>query len=212
MPRKGIDRSGQRYGRLIVLDSHIRKGGTRYWQCACDCGNILWVCTSNLVSGTQKSCGCLRREKWATGNRKTHGLTGTPLYAVWSSMKGRCYNPKNQDYDVYGGRGITVCDRWKDSFEFFHSDMAAKYRPGLSLERQEVNGNYEPSNCCWATMREQQNNRRNTRKIDSPWGIVTVRRGSELSGLPMTTINNRIFQKWPVAEIFGPRRWADGHR
>lgn len=212
MPRAFVDRSGQKFTRLLVLGAHRRRGHSLYLECLCDCGNIIWASVANLNSGTQKSCGCLRRERWANGNRRTHGLAGTPIYTVWSGMKRRCMNSKNQDYADYGGRGIKVCDRWMNSFEAFYEDMADKYEPGLTLDRIDVNGNYDPLNCQWSTHLEQGNNKRNTRKIETEWGKITIRRASELSGLPITTIRNRIFKKWPVAEVLGPRRWADGHR
>lgn len=210
MAPKIIDRSGQRFGRLIVLAERRWRGGAAYWKCRCDCGQVIEAAFPNLQAGTTKSCGCLRREAWKKG-RATHGLSKTPIYVAWRCMKSRCDNSNRDDFPVYGGRGIVYCDRWSE-FEEFYRDMFPTYQPGLTLERNDVNGNYDPDNCCWATQTEQQNNRRNTRKIASPWGIVTIRRASELSGLPITTIRNRLFRKWPVAEIFGPSRWADEHR
>lgn len=153
---KLIDISNQRFGKLFVL---CRIKGRR-WQCICDCNQYCVVYSYDLKSGHTKSCGCLRREK--TGEkRRTHGLSNKiPEYGTWKEIKKRCYNPKHQDYHNYGARGIAVCNRWLNSFEMFYADMGSKPSPSHSIDRINVDGNYEPSNCRWATPKEQRNNQR----------------------------------------------------
>ncbi len=166
---KIINITGQRFDRLVVMRRVENWRGRRArWICVCDCGNTTEVCGSKLRSGHTRSCGCLQREVCAEmgsigscGNTKHgHARTGifTGAYRSWTAMKARCTNPKNNRWYRYGGRGISVCGRWQDSFENFFEDMGA--RPtGYTIDRYpDNNGNYEPGNCRWATPKQQRAN------------------------------------------------------
>ena len=156
MPGKPkIDMTGKVCGRLTVLEVAGSKRGQQTWRCKCECGNETIAYGYDLRTGHKASCGCLYAERKP---RLTHGMTQTPTYNSWASMRSRCNNPRNQDYAGYGGRGITVCERW-NSFEAFFADMG-EMPEGYSIERVNVNGNYEPSNCKWIPMAEQALNRR----------------------------------------------------
>ncbi len=158
-----IDIAGQRFGRLVVLFATERKDyGFAYWQCRCDCGEVSEVRSYSLRKGGTKSCGCIARVK-SRQRLTTHGQAQgkrTAEYRAWHSMKDRCFCVNNKSYSYYGGRGITVCDRWRNSFENFFEDMGKKPRKDLSLDRVDNNGNYAPNNCRWATHSEQQSNKR----------------------------------------------------
>lgn len=151
---------GRRFGRLIVTEVRA----DRKALCQCDCGARLVVHRCNLPRGNTRSCGCLWREQVA--GKTIHGRTGTRTYRIWVNMKTRCSNPRASNYPYYGGRGIRVCRRWRN-FESFLADMAPCPSPKHTLDRINSDGDYEPSNCRWATMREQCANRasRGTRGV-----------------------------------------------
>lgn len=160
--KKRIDLSGHRYGKFRVVEyarTHTTKSGSKIavWRCQCDCGNYAEVYACNLRSGNSKCCGCTRAQSLLKC-RTTHGKTKTPEYTVWLNMIARCHNKNHKSYKNYGGRGISVCKRWK-SFENFLQDMGE--RPtGCSLDRIDVDGNYSKDNCRWADGRTQSMNRR----------------------------------------------------
>lgn len=156
---KKLELEGMRFGRLLVKSvSDIKNTRGRNWNCICDCGNECVVLASSMKGGLIMSCGCFYKDSRKDCN-KSHGMSRTREYNAWAAMKQRCYYEKHDYYDSYGGRGITVCERWLHSFENFYEDMGDCPK-GMSIERVEVNGNYEPSNCKWDTASNQGYNTR----------------------------------------------------
>lgn len=159
--RQTISLTGRRFGRLVVLDLHGREHGKVSWRCICDCGNLAYPSSWSLRSGVTRSCGCLHRDlQTKHGHAKSGGTGPSGEYNSWTGMIQRCTNPSAKGYRHYGGRGITICERWRTSFPNFLADMGLKPGRSYSIDRRDVNGNYEPGNCRWATVAEQARNQR----------------------------------------------------
>lgn len=162
----------------------------KQWLCECDCGNQIVVTTTHLKSGHTKSCGCYAKEvSVRNGLKKKHGMTKTRIHRIWSQIKTRCFNSKDEHFKDYGGRGITICDEWKNSFESFYEwSMANGYEDNLTIDRIDVNGNYCPENCRWATMKEQNDNKRNTVLLTFEGETRTLGEWSEITGIKYITL------------------------
>lgn len=200
---KIIDLTNKKFGMMTVINRAENRNGRPYWLCKCDCGNEKIVKGDNLKSGNVKSCGCLVIETNKT--RKTHGLVKHRLYNIRKGMMGRCYNPNLSYYKNYGGRGITVCEEWRNDFQaFFDWAMSNGYSDNLTIDRIDVNGNYEPSNCRWITMKEQLGNKRTSRYIKYKGEEHTIAEWSRITGLRRDTIRARIERGWNEEKIFYP--------
>lgn len=192
-----LDLVGKRFGRLLA-ESYA---GKSKWKCLCDCGAVIEVCRSNLITGTTESCGCLHREQ--LGNRvRSHGMTKTPTYVAWCNMKGRCLNPKQTGYENYGGRGIKVCDRWLNSFENFLADMGERPE-GMSLDRDDTDGNYEPGNCRWVPWVKQMNNQRKTIRITHEGRTMSMSEWAAELDIKPSKIRGRLRAGKSAAEALG---------
>lgn len=193
--RKIKDLTGKRFGSLVVLRREGKIGKHIAWICKCDCGSITKPITgNNLKNGHVRSCGCLY---------KKHEMTGTRIYSIWNSMKSRCNNENTEHYAEYGGRGISVCSEWNDNFKSFYDwSMSHGYSDDLTIDRINVNGNYEPSNCRWATQKEQQNNRRNSIVISYNGKERTLSEWSEELGIDYHKLLMRIKRGWSAEKAF----------
>lgn len=190
-----IDIAGHRFERYVVLELHSKTRDGARWVCRCDCGEMRVVYGFSLRNGGTRSCGCRSIE-----NSKTHGLSGTPEHRAWKNMIQRCSNRKHIMYYRYGGRGIQVCDRWKD-FPSFYADMGKKPSPGHSLDRIDSDGHYCPENCRWATKHQQANNTSRNVYVTIEGRTATV---SEWCKLLLINKPNRVYEK--LARGIEPRR------
>ena len=192
---------GQRFSRLLVLELCTQRtsGGKAKWLCICDCGTKKEIASTSLVSGDTHSCGCMLKETTIARNI-THGLSHTIEYRIWQGMRNRCYNENNARYYSYGERGITICDRWLNSFENFYADMGHIPSLNHSIDRVDNNGDYEPGNCRWATWEEQANNRRNNVLYNYRGLDYTLAQLSEEFYIKPKTIQMRLIRGSTVEE------------
>jgi len=194
---------GRTFGRLTV---ERRDGSTSHgeatWLVRCYCGERFSVLGANVRRGLTVSCGCSRREALARSRRK-HGRAKTPEYNSWQGMISRCENVNNSDFANYGGRGIRVCERWRESFEAFFADMGPRPTAGHSVDRVDVNGNYVLDNCRWSTQRQQQRNRRNNRWITAHGITLTLAEWSERTGIRPGVILRRLKIGWKPDDAVG---------
>jgi hypothetical protein len=198
--KRGDIRAGERFGALVVIAEAERyRYGHRQYLCRCDCGACKPVIACFLLSGSQKSCGCQRLSNLQNhrANRTTHGESPTgprpqAEYNTWSHMINRCENSSDEHYPNYGGRGIKVCERWRGSYQAFVADIGRRPSPRHSIDRFDVNGNYEPENCRWATNTEQCRNKRNNRVLEFRGERASVAEWAERMGLKYETLRSRL--------------------
>lgn len=197
--RKPIDLTGQQLGRLTVIErAGSDKRRNALWVCQCECGDKVIARACDLKSGHTTSCGCFKRERQLASATK-HGGKKTRLYHIWEGMKSRCLNRAERSYKDYGGRGITVCEEWAQSFGAFRDwALANGYRDDLTIDRIDNDGNYCPENCHWATKKEQGNNRRSNRKITHNGETHTLTQWAELIGIKRETLSQRLRNGWSV--------------
>jgi hypothetical protein len=195
------DLIGREFGFWTVIKKvpNKTKSKSSCWKCRCICGQIKDVIYSNLANGHSKSCGCL-------GRNTKHGKSKSPLYGIWLSMKKRCFNQNCKSYKNYGGRGITVCDRWKDSFENFYNDMMQTWQKGLSLDRIDNDSNYEPENCRWVTNKEQANNRRTNKVVEYQGRSQTLTQWAEELNLSPSLLHERYREGITGKDLWKPSR------
>lgn len=215
MSRKYKDLTGQRFGYLVAIKPNGKtKNCNIIWDCLCDCGNHTNVTSGNLVRGSITSCGC-KRSYTISEKNKTHGKSGTRLYMVWSRMVTRCTKPSHHAYKDYGGRGITVCEEWKNNYQSFY-DWAMKtgYNDNApmfecTLDRIDVDGNYEPSNCRWVTIKEQARNRRSSRIIEYKGKKYCAVELAEKINMSVDTLKRRLNKGWSVDDAVNTpvRKW-----
>lgn len=201
MSVKRVDLTGQRFGRLLIIEEGPRacdKYRRVRWVCRCDCGKQTVVTAGNLSSGGTKSCGCLKIENTPVMAIR-HGRSYSKEWRCWQYLRNRCTNPKCDQYPNYGGRGISFCDRWK-SFDLFFEDMGEAPAPKHTLDRIDVNGNYEPGNCRWATVMEQMSNKRNNRRVDIDGVTKHLSEWARHFGIDHRAIRGRLNLGWSMED------------
>lgn len=202
------DITGQKFNRLTVIKFAYRgKDNRAYWECKCDCGNVAIVSGKNLRSGNTKSCGCYNLESISKRNKvihRTHGETNTKLFHIWVGIKTRCHNPNTINYHNYGGKGISICEEWDNSFESFRDwALSNGYKDGLQIDRIDFNGNYEPSNCRWCTAKEQQRNKSSNTMITYQGETHSIAEWADIIGIKYDVLQKRIsVAKMPLEKAF----------
>src|SRR6185437_9427583 len=197
------DLLGMTFGYLTVVApaEASPSGGTR-WACKCVCGRVKPIGAPELKRGLTKSCGCKSAEMRRAANTR-HGMTETSIYKIWSGMRSRCLNSNSNVFSYYGGKGVRICERW-EAFEAFLEDMGPTYRKGLSIERVDVNGDYEPSNCTWIARSEQALNRTNTVRLETPWGHLSIKETAKKIGVSDKCLQHRLSRGWGGDKLFQP--------
>lgn len=206
-PSNFKDFTNQKFNRLTVIcRAENTHGGKVRWRCKCACGNIAMVTSDHLRSGHTKSCGCLKVSLLVKRNT-IHGLTNTPEYKTWEHIIQRCTNPNSQDFKDYGGRGITICGEWRNSFMTFFNHIGKKPSPKHSVDRIDNNCGYRPGNVRWATQQEQNNNCSRNRCITIKNHTMTMTQWATFVGIDKGTLWNRLKKNWPIEKaIFKPVR------
>lgn len=187
---------------ITILTRAPNKGHKTMYYCMCHCGNLFKTSQSNLNDGHTISCGCIQHFQIIKRNT-THGQSDTKLYYVYKTMKNRCHNKNVKNYKDYGGRGITVCDEWKNDFqEFYNWSIVNGYKEGLQIDRIDNNGNYEPINCRWVSRKQNCNNRRSNINITYKGMTKTATEWAEYLGVNKKAFTNRVRRGWSVDRLF----------
>lgn len=204
-----VDLTGDQYGSVKVIGIALDEPGKKKkWLCECSCGNRFITAGSNLRSGHTRHCPQCGYK--ATGEKsRTHGMTHTKLYGVWQSMQNRCKDPKNKSYLDYGGRGISVCDEWKDPSTFFEWAKTNGYREGLEIDRIDVNGNYSPDNCRWITRLENSNNKRNNKLIEYNGETKTLAQWARFFDVNYKRLSKLLTRGYSLVEAVNRMRTGD---
>lgn len=200
---KFIDLTGMEFGKLTVIEEaeprRIGKKGVlkKYWRCQCECGNVKEICGDTLRTGKAHSCGCVGVQKFVERSTK-HGFASERprLYRIWEHMKDRCYNENAKVYKHYGGRGITICDEWHDFKNFYDWAMTHGYNDDLTIDRINVNGNYEPGNCRWVDWNVQANNTRRNVIVEIKTEKHTLKQWCDILNMPYGTVSSRRSAGW----------------
>ena len=202
---KLIDLTGQRFGRLTVVcrgktKSRKQNGTLVYWLCKCDCGNEIEISGADIRRGKSQSCGCYQSEMSRQANT-THGESDSKLYNRWERIKQRCLNPNYKEFYLYGGRGITICEEWKNDFACFQRWCFNNgYSPDLEIDRIDSDGGYSPDNCRFATPLQNSNNKRNNKRIEHNGETHTIAEWDRIKGYPPKTVGRRLRRGWSVEE------------
>ena len=190
-------KSGERYGRWLVLGRFKRESNSSQAFCKCDCGTEKYVRFTHLKSGRSVSCGCYRKELYTV-----HGKSDFRIYQVWADMKGRCQNKKDRNYKNYGGRGVSVCEEWQEFQPFMEWALVNGYADALTIERIDNNGNYEPDNCKWVMQSEQCQNRRSCNYITYKGITKNITQWAKETGLHRAVLYYRISSGWSIEKAF----------
>lgn len=197
MSGKAKDLTGQQFGRLKVLERAENKDRCVMWKCLCTCGETKEIQSRSLVAGLTQSCGCLRKER-AIKSTTTHGDSKTRLYRIWRNMKSRCSCESASKYNIYGGKGITVCEQWIDFSGFREWALSSGYKENLTLDRVDGNKGYCPDNCRWASYKDQANNTTQNRIITYKGKSMTMAQWATHQGLSYKALSERIRRNWSV--------------
>ena len=199
---KKLDLTNQKFNRLTVLELSDKRGKKVMWKCRCDCGNITFVETCNLRGNRTKSCGCYKMDGLLSRSTK-HNQRHTKLYEVWKGIKQRCLNSNHKAFKNYGGRGISICDEWKDNFSSFYNwAMQNGYSDELSIDRINNDGNYEPNNCRWVDRKTQANNTRTNHFITYNNETHTIAEWSRILNIKYSVILYRLHHNWSIEKTF----------
>lgn len=200
--------SGKRFGRVVVVARAGSRGPHSLWSCVCDCGRLTYVTGTHLRSGHTTSCGCARADAYRTRNAEmaTHGMTNTPEFGAWSQMKKRCLNPAHKSYPSYGGRGITVCEEWRDDFAAFFAHIGPRPSASHSLDRIRNDDGYMPGNVRWATRSVQMSNRRVSVTAVIDGETMSAAQIAARYGLDPAAVLWRIHKGWSAERLITPSR------